>query len=213
MASIARTLSRTSLRPWARRPVAPCARYCRLEFDLRSAAILVSGVERSAYVDDVDLDHLSNALIAPIRTIVDRGGKAWRSYVALACCDVVGGNSQPYIGWLAMPELMHVGSLIVDDVEDRSVVRRGGPAVHALFGEPLAINAARSVTSCRRFFSHSRTSRRLNRCVFTSCISRPRGPHMLVRHSTWQDFSTCCPTSSPAATASRPQRASAPCIG
>lgn len=112
-----------------------------LDLDPRSAATIVSGVERSAYVRDLDLDHLSSSLIAPIRTIVDRGGKAWRSYVALACCDVVGGDSQPYLDWLAMPELMHVGSLIVDDVEDRSVVRRGGPAAHTLFGEPLAINA------------------------------------------------------------------------
>jgi geranylgeranyl pyrophosphate synthase len=112
-----------------------------LELDRRSAATLLSGVERSAYVHDLDLNHLSSSLIAPIRTIVDRGGKAWRSYVALACCDIVGGDSQPYMGWLAMPELMHVGSLIVDDVEDRSVVRRGGPSAHTLFGEPLAINA------------------------------------------------------------------------
>jgi geranylgeranyl pyrophosphate synthase/predicted secreted hydrolase len=112
-----------------------------LDLDTRSAARIVSGVEQSAYVHDLDLDHLSSSLIAPIRTIVDRGGKAWRSYVALACCDVVGGDSQPYLGWLAMPELMHVGSLIVDDVEDRSSVRRGGPASHTLFGEPLAINA------------------------------------------------------------------------
>lgn len=112
-----------------------------LDLDRRTAATIISGVERSGYVHDLDLDRLSSALIAPIRTIVDRGGKAWRSYVALACCDVVGGDSQPYIGWLAMPELMHVGSLIVDDVEDRSIVRRGGPAAHTLFGEPLAINA------------------------------------------------------------------------
>jgi geranylgeranyl pyrophosphate synthase len=112
-----------------------------LDLDPRSAARIVSGVDQSAYVHDLDLDHLSSSLIAPIRTIVDRGGKAWRSYVALACCDVVGGDSQPYLGWLAMPELMHVGSLIVDDVEDRSIVRRGGPAAHTLFGEPLAINA------------------------------------------------------------------------
>jgi geranylgeranyl pyrophosphate synthase/predicted secreted hydrolase len=112
-----------------------------LELDQRSAARIVSGGDRSAYVHELDLDHLSSSLIAPIRTIVDRGGKAWRSYVALACCDIVGGNSQPYMDWLAMPELMHVGSLIVDDVQDRSIVRRGGPAAHTLFGEPLAINA------------------------------------------------------------------------
>jgi geranylgeranyl pyrophosphate synthase len=77
-------------------------------------------------------------LIAPIRTI-DRGGKAWRSYVALACCDAVGGDSQPLLSWLAMPELMHVGSLMVDDVEDRSLVRRVTSGT--MYGEPLMINA------------------------------------------------------------------------
>src|SRR6202008_1335983 len=42
---------------------------------------------------------------------------------------------------LGMPELMHVGSLIVDDVEDRSLVRRGGPACHVMYGEGIALNA------------------------------------------------------------------------
>jgi geranylgeranyl pyrophosphate synthase len=36
---------------------------------------------------------------------------------------------------------MHVGSLMVDDVQDRSAVRRGGPAAHTIYGEPLTINA------------------------------------------------------------------------
>jgi geranylgeranyl pyrophosphate synthase len=39
-----------------------------------------------------------------------------------------------------MPELIHTGSLIVDDVQDRSDTRRGGIALHHLYGEPLAIN-------------------------------------------------------------------------
>jgi geranylgeranyl pyrophosphate synthase len=76
-----------------------------------------------------------------VREIIDRGGKAWRSYAALACCEVVNGDSRKIVRWLAMPELLHVGSLIVDDVEDQSAVRRGGPACHVLYGEPLAINA------------------------------------------------------------------------
>jgi geranylgeranyl pyrophosphate synthase len=45
------------------------------------------------------------------------------------------------VDWLAMPELMHVGSLIVDDVQDRSVVRRGGPTAHLIYGEAQAINS------------------------------------------------------------------------
>jgi geranylgeranyl pyrophosphate synthase len=40
-----------------------------------------------------------------------------------------------------VPELLHVGSLIVDDVQDQSTVRRGGPAAHVIYGEATAINA------------------------------------------------------------------------
>src|SRR4029079_4903515 len=76
-----------------------------------------------------------------IREIADRGGKSWRSYAALACCDVVQGDSRKFVQWLAIPELMQVGSLIVDDVQDQSELRRGGKPCHLVYGEPLAINA------------------------------------------------------------------------
>ncbi len=82
-----------------------------------------------------------SSVIKPIREVVDRSKKAWRSYVFLACIDAVGGNSQPFINWLAMPEFIHTGSLVVDDVQDRSDTRRGGVALHHLYGEALAINA------------------------------------------------------------------------
>ncbi len=102
---------------------------------------LVASPERAHYMDGIDIEQLSRTLIKPIREIADRGGKSWRSYAALACCDVVGGDSRKFSNWLALPELMHVGSLIVDDVQDRATVRRGGPACHLIYGEPLAINA------------------------------------------------------------------------
>jgi geranylgeranyl pyrophosphate synthase len=38
-------------------------------------------------------------------------------------------------------ECLHTGSLIIDDVQDNSTVRRGGPCVHQVHGVPLAINA------------------------------------------------------------------------
>src|SRR5260370_15625078 len=92
-------------------------------------------------MDGVDIGQVARSLVAPNREIADRGGKSWRSYAALACCDVVEGDSRKFVQWLAVPELMHVGSLIVDDVEDKSTVRRGGPASHLSYGEPLAINS------------------------------------------------------------------------
>ena len=102
---------------------------------------LIASDRRPQYMLGVDIPQLSRTLFKPIRDIADRGGKSWRSYAALACCDVVQGDSRRFARWLAMPELMHVGSLIVDDVQDRSTVRRGGPACHLIHGEPLAINA------------------------------------------------------------------------
>ncbi len=105
------------------------------------ALALIAGPDRPQAIDGVDIQQFADNIIKPIREITDRGGKSWRSYAALACCDVVGGDSRQFVQWLAMPELMHVGSLIVDDVQDKSMVRRGGPTAHLIYGEAIAINA------------------------------------------------------------------------
>ncbi|MBW4621296.1 MAG: polyprenyl synthetase family protein [Cyanosarcina radialis HA8281-LM2] len=102
---------------------------------------LIGSESQPHRLQGLDSQQYSQALLEPIRTIVDRGGKAWRSYAPLACIDLVGGDSSLFLDWLGVPELLHVGSLIVDDVQDRSLVRRGGPTCHHLYGEPLAINA------------------------------------------------------------------------
>jgi geranylgeranyl pyrophosphate synthase len=38
-------------------------------------------------------------------------------------------------------ELIHAGSLVVDDIEDGSMIRRGKPALHIRYGLPTALNA------------------------------------------------------------------------
>ena len=38
-------------------------------------------------------------------------------------------------------ELIHAGSLVVDDIEDGSTIRRGKPALHIRYGLPTALNA------------------------------------------------------------------------
>ncbi len=37
-------------------------------------------------------------------------------------------------------ETLHLGSLIVDDIQDDSIERRGGPTLHKMYGVPLALN-------------------------------------------------------------------------
>lgn len=102
---------------------------------------LIADEDQDGYMHGFDVQSMADGLLAPIREITDRGGKSWRSYAALACCDVVGGDSRQFVQWLAMPELMHVGSLIIDDVQDQSELRRGGKACHLVYGEPVAINS------------------------------------------------------------------------
>ncbi len=102
---------------------------------------LVSKKGNAHLIKNLDSKIHNQKLIRPIREIADRGGKGWRSYSTIACCDAVGGTSQKNIEWLALPELLHVGSLMVDDVQDKSSIRRGGPAAHMVHGEPLAINS------------------------------------------------------------------------
>jgi geranylgeranyl pyrophosphate synthase/predicted secreted hydrolase len=112
-----------------------------LKPDFAQARGLVASKEREQYMDGLDIDQYARTHLHPIREIVDRGGKGWRSYAAITCCDIVGGDSRKFIDWIALPELMHVGSLIVDDVEDKSETRRGGKTAHLLYGEGQAINS------------------------------------------------------------------------
>ena len=102
---------------------------------------LIANKDTEHYMKGVPLDIFQKTLLKPVRDIADRGGKSWRSYGALACCDVVGGDSRNFVEWLAMPEFMHVGSLIVDDIQDESLERRGGPCAHHIHGEAICINA------------------------------------------------------------------------
>ena len=108
----------------------------------RAAIEFLTGAERRKHIAvGLEGDLLSQVLTAPLREVLDRGGKAWRSYALMLCVEIVGGDPNDFGTYLALPELLHTGSLIIDDVQDRSTVRRGGPTCHEVHGTPLAINA------------------------------------------------------------------------
>lgn len=117
----------------------------QLPLPLTAAHVLpLLGEDVSRYVRDVDVGEFQRILIEPIREIIDRRGKAWRSYTAVVCYHALRGDRtrQDIIDFLlGLAEVIHVGSLIVDDVEDSSPTRRGGPAAHVAHGVPIAINA------------------------------------------------------------------------
>lgn len=67
-------------------------------------------------------------------------GKRMRPFLLLLVCEAVGGKWQAALPAAAAIELLHNFSLIHDDIEDHSPVRRGRPTVWSLWGIPHSVN-------------------------------------------------------------------------
>ncbi len=79
------------------------------------------------------------AVTAPGRELVLRGGKRWRPLLQVLAARAFGPGDLA-LALAPLPEIVHNGTLIVDDIEDGAEVRRGGPAVHRVHGLDAAIN-------------------------------------------------------------------------
>lgn len=90
---------------------------------------------------DVPEEVWRRALIGPAEEFLSRPGKQLRTMIVEAGWALGGGAPGRMPERLALIiELLHAGSLIIDDVEDGSEHRRGAPALHHVIGTPLAIN-------------------------------------------------------------------------
>jgi geranylgeranyl pyrophosphate synthase len=103
---------------------------------------LLRGSHHPAVVQSVRESHWENTLLAPVREILSRSGKAIRASLVGAGYALVRSGEMPPPGAVALVEILHSGSLVVDDIEDDSPVRRGGRAIHRIFGVPAALNSA-----------------------------------------------------------------------
>ena len=94
---------------------------------------------------DVVEQRLHTALRGPVAEFLGRGGKRVRAeIVGLACRVASRGRQQADCpeALLEFLELMHAGTLVIDDVQDGSRMRRGRESLHVTHGVPLAINAS-----------------------------------------------------------------------
>jgi geranylgeranyl diphosphate synthase type I len=73
--------------------------------------------------------------------LLDRGGKRFRPALTFLACECVGGTKNDALGAAASVEVLHNMTLVHDDIEDRSELRRGKPCIHRIYGIPTAINA------------------------------------------------------------------------
>jgi geranylgeranyl pyrophosphate synthase len=84
---------------------------------------------------------LERALIAPLREFLGRPSKLFRARLVDLGFRLGGGagSAPEELGLLV--EGLHAGSLVIDDIEDGSTERRGGPTLHELHGTSVALNA------------------------------------------------------------------------
>lgn len=87
-----------------------------------------------------DFKALNKAISEPIWEFLDRGGKRWRSALFLLVLEALGGDPEKYFDFSIIPEVIHNGTIIADDIEDGSDLRRGKPCINRLFGLDIAVN-------------------------------------------------------------------------
>jgi geranylgeranyl diphosphate synthase type I len=91
-----------------------------------------------AVLDGVEPDELGEE----VRHVVLSGGKRVRPTVTVLVCEALGGDVDTAVEFAVGIELVHSASLVVDDIIDRSELRRGTPSAWAEFGHGPAIIAS-----------------------------------------------------------------------
>ncbi|WP_299333658.1 polyprenyl synthetase family protein [Haloplanus sp.] len=81
-------------------------------------------------------------LAAELEHVALAGGKRVRPAVTVLTCEAVGGTPEDAVDFAVGVELVHNASLVIDDIIDRSAVRRGTPSAWEAFGYGPAIVAS-----------------------------------------------------------------------
>jgi geranylgeranyl pyrophosphate synthase len=115
-------------------------KYIPREFSEKSILFKVNPPKYSS-----NLEALNKGIAEPIWEILDRGGKRWRPALFLLICEALGKNSEDCLDFAIIPEVVHNGTLIVDDIEDSSELRRGKPCTYKIYGVDIAVNAGNAM--------------------------------------------------------------------
>jgi geranylgeranyl diphosphate synthase type I len=92
-----------------------------------------------------DIEAVNGALADPIWDLLDRGGKRWRAVLFCVLVDAFGEDPEEYLPYACVPEILHNGTIVVDDVEDDASLRRGERALHLEYGTDVALNAGNAM--------------------------------------------------------------------
>jgi geranylgeranyl diphosphate synthase type I len=92
-----------------------------------------------------NLEPLNKAIADPIWDMLDRGGKRWRPVLFLLICEALGKESDYCLDLSIIPEVIHNGTLVIDDIEDGSELRRGKPCTYKIFQTDISVNAGNAM--------------------------------------------------------------------
>ena len=95
-------------------------------------------LERSGYT--FDMDAIVKSVMEPANYLVNLGGKRVRPMLTLMVIEALGKEPNDYIEFSIIPEVIHEGTVIHDDVQDKSKFRRGDKALHEVYGADIALN-------------------------------------------------------------------------
>jgi geranylgeranyl diphosphate synthase type I len=92
-----------------------------------------------------NLEPLNKAIAEPIWDMLDRGGKRWRPALFLLICEALSKDSDYCLDFSIIPEVVHNGTLVIDDIEDSSELRRGKPCTYKIFQIDIAVNVGNAM--------------------------------------------------------------------
>lgn len=100
--------------------------------------------EQSKYVEGAlyrEIPGQPEYIYGMVKEFIARGGKRIRPILTLATAEAFGAKKEDALPYAVAIELFHNFTLIHDDIEDSSPLRRGKPTLHMQFGIPIAINS------------------------------------------------------------------------
>ena len=87
-----------------------------------------------------DSNSIEKSIIDPAWYLVSQGGKRLRPVFTLLVIGLFKKDFDDYIEFSIIPEVLHTGTLIHDDIEDKSIKRRNADCVHIKYGLDIALN-------------------------------------------------------------------------
>jgi len=124
------------------------------------------------------------------------GGKRIRPLLVLLTAGAAGGDWQSAIPAASAVELLHNFSLIHDDIEDQSPLRRGRPTVWVRWGIPQAINCGDTMFTLANLAAFNLletrdmpTTLRVAQALQETCLELTRGQYLDLAYESRSDLS------------------------